>query len=88
MQLVFDAPVLANHAVQSRRIGLEAGDVIAGFALGLARRLVVALALDAHQPLQRLPLRSLVYHAQVGNHRAAALLDAPVAAVDFFADRV
>ena len=51
VQFVFDAPVLADSAVQSRRIGLEAGDVIADFMLTFARGLVIPLRLDAHQPL-------------------------------------
>jgi hypothetical protein len=51
VQFVFDAPVLADHRVQPRRIGPEAGDVVADFALGFARDLVIAFALDTHQPL-------------------------------------
>src|ERR1035437_6306915 len=68
VQLVFDAPVLADPPVQPRCIGPEAGDVVADFALDLARALVVALAFNAHQPLQRRPFRSFVDHAQVGDH--------------------
>jgi len=45
--------VPTNHAVQARRIGLEAGDVVAKLALGLACGLVLAFALDTHQPLER-----------------------------------
>src|SRR5208283_2446869 len=45
VQLVFDAPVLADRAVQPRRVGGEAGDVVADFALDLSRGLVVALSL-------------------------------------------
>src|SRR5271170_2808340 len=70
VQFVFDAPVLTNHAVQTRRIGLEAGDVVANLALGLACGLVVTLALDTYQALKRGPLRGFVDHAQVGDHRA------------------
>lgn len=51
VQLVFDAPVLTDGAVQPRRVGLEAGDVVAGFALGFAGRLVAPLGLNAHQPM-------------------------------------
>ncbi len=51
MQFVFNAPVLADDAVQLCGIGLEAGDVVAGFAFGFACGLVIAFGLDAHQPL-------------------------------------
>jgi hypothetical protein len=51
VQLVLDAPVLADGPVPPRRVGLEAGDVLTNFALSLASGLVVALGLDAHQPL-------------------------------------
>jgi hypothetical protein len=51
VQLVFDGPVLADDPVQPCCIGPEAGDLVAGFALGLARRFVVTLALDAYQSL-------------------------------------
>ena len=50
VQLVFDGPVLSDGAVQASRIGLEAGDVEAGFAFGFARRLVVSLTLKAKSP--------------------------------------
>jgi hypothetical protein len=82
VELVFDAPVLADHIVQSLSTWLEAGDVIANPALGLASGFVVTLAFDAHQPVKRGPLGGPFDHAQVGNHRAPALLDAPMAAVD------
>ena len=49
VQFVFDAPVLTDGAVQPRRIGIEAGNVVSGLALGFARRLVVALGLNSHQ---------------------------------------
>ena len=42
VELVFDAPVLANGLIQPRRVGAKAGDVVADFALGLSCRLVVA----------------------------------------------
>jgi hypothetical protein len=51
VQFVFDPPVLADHRVQSRGIGSEAGDVVADLALGSTRRLVIALRLDTHQTL-------------------------------------
>ena len=51
VQFVFDAPVLSDGAVQPRRVGLEAGDVEAGLALGLARDLVTAFRFDAYQAL-------------------------------------
>jgi len=51
VQVVFDAPVLADHGVQPRRIGAEAGDVVANLALGFACGLVVPFRLDAHQRL-------------------------------------
>ena len=51
VQFVFDAPVLADRAVQPRRIGLEAGDVVADFTLDFARGLVIPFRLDTHQPL-------------------------------------
>src|SRR5271163_1672266 len=47
VQFVFDAPVLANGAVQPRRIGLQTGNIVACLTLGLARGLVVPLSLDA-----------------------------------------
>ena len=53
VQFVFDAPVLANALIQPHRVGLEAGDVVADLALGLAGGLVVPLGLDAHQPVCR-----------------------------------
>ena len=46
------------------------------------------VGLDTHQPLERRPFRGFVDHAQVGDHRAAALLDATMVTVDFFADHV
>jgi hypothetical protein len=51
VQFVFDPPVLADHRVQPRGIGSEAGDGVADFALGFTRRLVIALGLDTHQSL-------------------------------------
>ena len=51
MQLVFNAPVLANGAVQPSGIGLEAGDVIAGILLRFAAGLVETFGLDAYQTL-------------------------------------
>ena len=51
VQFVFDALVLADHRVQPRRVRPEAGDVVADFTLDFARRLMIALALDTHQPL-------------------------------------
>ena len=51
VQLVFDAPVWANGAIEPRRIGFETGDVVTNFSLCFARCLVVPFALDAHQPL-------------------------------------
>jgi len=51
VQFVFDAPVLADGAVQPRRIGGETGDVVASLPLGFSRRLVVAFRFDAHQTL-------------------------------------
>ena len=49
VQLVLDAPVLTNGAVQTRRIGLETGDLGARFRFGFARGLVIALRRDRHQ---------------------------------------
>jgi len=54
MQFVFDAPVLADHRIEPRRIRLEAGDGVADCALDFAGYLVVPFALDTYQPLQRL----------------------------------
>ena len=34
VQLVFDAPMLANLAVDQCRVGSQAGDVVTGFVLG------------------------------------------------------
>jgi hypothetical protein len=51
VQLVFDAPVLANCSIQPCRIGFEAGDVVADFSLRFARRLMEPLALDADYPV-------------------------------------
>ena len=51
VQFVFNAPVLADGCVQPRGIGLEAGDVVTDFVFAFARRLVITLGLDAHQPL-------------------------------------
>ena len=49
VQLVFDAPVLANASIQPRRIGFQAGEVVADFCLCLARSLVIPLCLNAHK---------------------------------------
>ena len=49
VQLVLDAPVLTNGAVQTRRIRFETGDAVARFGLGFARGLVIALRRDRHQ---------------------------------------
>ena len=51
VQFIFDPPVLADHSVQSRRIGTEAGDVVANLALDLAGGLVVPFRLATHQRL-------------------------------------
>ncbi len=51
VQLVFDAPVLPDRTVQPGRVGLEAGDVEAGFGLRPARCLVMPFGLNAHQAL-------------------------------------
>ena len=80
VQFVLDGPVLADRPVQPLGIGLEAGDVVADFALGLAHGLVVALGLDANQPLQRRPFGRLFDQRQIGDDRAAAGLDPAVAA--------
>ena len=41
MQFVLDAPVLTNGAVQTRRLGLETADVVAGFGLGKRLRFLI-----------------------------------------------
>lgn len=51
VQLVFNAPVLADGCVQPRCVGLEAGDVITDFLFCFPRRLVIALGFDPHQSL-------------------------------------
>ena len=51
MQLVFNPAVLPDRPIQPPGIGLEAGDVVADFSLGLVRDLVAALTLDTYQPL-------------------------------------
>src|SRR5664279_471156 len=51
VEFVFDAPVLADEAIQVRGRRLEAGDVVADLTLGFAGGLMVALGLDTHQPL-------------------------------------
>ena len=51
VQLVLDAKVLANPAIQPRRFGRDTDNVIADFALGFARGLMLAFILNAYQPL-------------------------------------
>ncbi len=88
VKLVFDAPVLADDRVQPRRVGLEAGDVVAGFVFAGAGRLVITLGLDAHQPPQRRPFRRPIQQAQITEHRAGAALHAAMTAVDLLDQRV
>src|SRR6266852_1659688 len=88
MQFVFDAPVLADDAVQLRGIKLEAGDVVTRFAFAFACGLVITLGLDPHQPLQRRPFHSLLHQAQVPNDRAGTPLHASMAAIDLLRYRI
>ena len=59
VQLVLDAPVLTNGAVQTRRIGFETGDGVAGFGLGFARGLGDSAPPRCALPPVTTPIRKL-----------------------------
>ena len=51
VEFVFEAPGLTDELIEPRGVGRQAAAVVADFSLGPVRDLVVALALDTHQPL-------------------------------------
>jgi hypothetical protein len=80
VQAVFDAPVLANHLVESLRRQFRTEQVVSGFSGGFLRRF--AFPLHLADGLQPWPLVLFLQPADLGGNRRRARLDASMIGLD------